>query len=62
MKGIVQLTLVSMEGKEISNRQLNLGEGVSTFQINNLELQPGLYLIKMTDVTGKLFIIKHRFN
>ncbi len=62
MKGIVQLTLVSMEGKEISNRQLNLGEGVSTFQINNLELQPGLYLIKMIDVTGKLFIIKHRFN
>ena len=62
MKGIVQLTLVSMEGKEISNRQLNLGEGVSTFQINNLELRPGLYLIKMTDVTGKLFIIKHRFN
>ena len=62
MKGIVQLTLVSMEGKEISNRQLNLGEGVSTFQINNLELRPGLYLIKMTDMTGKLFIIKHRFN
>ena len=62
MKGIVQLTIVSMEGKEISNRQLNLGEGVSTFQINNLELQPALYLIKMTDVTGKLFIIKHRFN
>jgi hypothetical protein len=62
MKGIVQLTLVSMEGKEISNRQLNLGEGVSTFQINNLELQSGLYLIKMIDVTGKLFIIKHRFN
>lgn len=62
MKGIVQLTLVSMEGKEISNRQLNLGEGVSTFQINNLELQPGLYLIKMIDMTGKLFIIKHRFN
>jgi hypothetical protein len=51
-----------MEGKEISNRQLNLGEGVNTFQINNLELQPGLYLIKMIDVTGKLFIIKHRFN
>ena len=62
MKGIVQLTVVSMEGKEISNRQLNLGEGVNTFQINNLELQPGLYLIKMIDVTGKLFIIKHRFN
>ena len=62
MKGIVQLTLVSMEGKEVSNRQLNLSEGVSTFQINNLELRPGLYLIKMIDMTGKLFIIKHRFN
>ena len=61
MSGEVQLSLMNMEGKEISNRQLNLEKGVNTIQINTVELQPGIYYIKLFDLTGRVFIIKHCF-
>ncbi|MEY3409235.1 MAG: hypothetical protein RIS02_962, partial [Pseudomonadota bacterium] len=34
MKGVVQLSIMNAEGKEISNREFNLEEGVNTYQIN----------------------------
>ena len=49
------------EGKEISTREINLEEGVNTYQINNMELQPGIYYLKIVDTTGRSFIIKHSF-
>jgi hypothetical protein len=61
MKGDVQLSILNTEGKEISNREINLEEGVNTYQINNMELQPGIYYLKIVDTTGRSFIIKHSF-
>ena len=61
MKGDVQLSIMNTEGKEISNREINLEEGVNTYQINNMELQPGIYYLKIVDTTGRSFIIKHSF-
>jgi hypothetical protein len=61
MKGVVQLSIMNTEGKEISNREVNLEEGVNTYQINNMELQPGIYYLKIVDTTGRSFIIKHSF-
>jgi hypothetical protein len=61
MKGDVQLSIMNTEGKEISNREVNLEEGVNTYQINNMELQPGIYYLKIVDTTGRSFIIKHSF-
>jgi hypothetical protein len=61
MKGDVQLSILNTEGKEISNRGINLEEGVNTYQINNMELQPGIYYLKIVDTTGRSFIIKHSF-
>jgi hypothetical protein len=61
MKGDIQLSIMNTEGKEISNREINLEEGVNTYQINNMELQPGIYYLKIVDTTGRSFIIKHSF-
>jgi subtilisin-like proprotein convertase family protein len=61
MKGVVQLSIMNAEGKEISTREVNLEEGVSTYQFNNMEPQPGIYYLKIVDTTGRSFIIKHSF-
>lgn len=61
MKGVVQLSIMNTEGKEISNREVNLEEGVNTYQFNNMEPQPGIYYLKIVDTTGRSFIIKHSF-
>jgi hypothetical protein len=52
---------MNAEGKEISTREVNLEEGVSTYQFNNMEPQPGIYYLKIVDTTGRSFIIKHSF-
>ena len=49
------------ESKEISNREINLEEGVNTNHIITLEPQPGIYYLKIVDTTGRSFIIKHSF-
>lgn len=61
VKGTVQMVVLNSEGKEISSRQLDLGEGVAVLQISNMDLQPGVYYLKMIDETGRSFIIKHCF-
>jgi hypothetical protein len=61
MKGVVQLSIMNTEGKEISTREVKLEEGVNTYQINTLEPQPGIYYLKIVDMTGRSFIIKHSF-
>jgi hypothetical protein len=40
---------------------LDLGEGVAVLQITNMDLQPGVYYLKMIDETGRSLIIKHCF-
>jgi hypothetical protein len=59
ISGNVQLAVFNSEGKEISNRQLDLEETISVIYISLLDLQPGVYYLKMIDNKGKSYVVKH---
>lgn len=50
--GSYNLTLYDMMGREVHNEQLNTNAGTYTYKLGNLNLLPGIYLVKMGNGLG----------
>jgi hypothetical protein len=60
--GSANLSLIDITGKVFESRTVNLINGKNTFELDNLNLQPGIYFVQVAYSNGKRFstkIVKH---